>query len=108
MDGNENIPFLLQAAGLNASLATKNLDGSARGHGVTACLAFDDFALALRSVHAQGELQYGDQIIAVDGKPLVGLSVHDVIAPSPTHTFRVRRTPGGSPAKKFAVSAPIA
>ena len=55
-----------------------------------------------------GLLQPGDQIVAVDGRPLVGLSVHDVIAPSPTHTFRVRRTPSGSPAKRFAGAAPIA
>ena len=64
-DGNQAIPELLRAAGLDASLATKNLLGGGHGggahgggahpHGVTACLAFDDFALALRLVHAQGE-----------------------------------------------------
>jgi len=42
------------------------------------------------SVAAQGELQYGDQIIAVDGKPLAGKMLKDVIVPKKKHELIVR------------------
>uniref|UniRef100_A0A7S4F4P3 Myosin motor domain-containing protein n=1 Tax=Chrysotila carterae TaxID=13221 RepID=A0A7S4F4P3_CHRCT len=42
------------------------------------------------SVHAQGELQYGDQIVAVDGKPLGGKMLKDVIIPKKKHELIVR------------------
>mmetsp|Transcript_14885 Transcript_14885/g.24859 ORF Transcript_14885/g.24859 Transcript_14885/m.24859 type:complete len:760 (+) Transcript_14885:1-2280(+) len=42
------------------------------------------------SVHAQGELQYGDQIIAVDGNALNGRMLKDVIVPRRTHKLVVR------------------
>ena len=51
------------------------------------------------SVHAQGELQYGDQIVSVDGNPLNGRMLKDVsltrvcLAPSGTHTPSGTRAP---------------
>eukprot|EP00308_Calcidiscus_leptoporus_P024250 CAMPEP_0119366430 /NCGR_PEP_ID=MMETSP1334-20130426/13293_1 /TAXON_ID=127549 /ORGANISM="Calcidiscus leptoporus, Strain RCC1130" /LENGTH=1364 /DNA_ID=CAMNT_0007382635 /DNA_START=58 /DNA_END=4152 /DNA_ORIENTATION=+ len=44
------------------------------------------------SVHAQGELQYGDQIIAVDGKMLAGKMLKDIIVPQKRHNLVVRYT----------------
>jgi len=42
------------------------------------------------SVHAQGELKYGDQIVEVDGNPLNGRMLKDVIVPKRVHQLVVR------------------
>jgi C-terminal processing protease CtpA/Prc len=44
------------------------------------------------SVAAQGELQYGDQIVAVDGSALAGRMLKDVIVPRRVHKLVVRYT----------------
>jgi myosin-5 len=44
------------------------------------------------SVAAQGELQYGDQIVQVDGVPLTGRMLKDVIVPRKMHQLVVRYT----------------
>jgi len=42
------------------------------------------------SVHAQGELKYGDQIVSVDGNMLNGRMLKDVIVPKRVHQLVVR------------------
>ena len=42
------------------------------------------------AVHAQGDLQYGDQIVQVDGVSLSGRMLKDVIVPRRTHRLVVR------------------
>ena len=42
------------------------------------------------SVASQGDLQYGDQIVQVDGIPLQGRMLKDVIAPRKMHQLVVR------------------
>lgn len=42
------------------------------------------------SVHAQGELKYGDQIVSVDGNVLNGRMLKDVIVPKRVHQLVVR------------------
>ena len=42
------------------------------------------------AVHAQGDLQYGDQIVQVDGVPLSGRMLKDVIVPRRMHRLVVR------------------
>ena len=53
------------------------------------------------AVHAQGDLQYGDQIVQVDGVSLSGRMLKDVIVPRRTHRLVVRysrvSTPPPSP-----------
>merc|ERR1719353_1892719 len=44
------------------------------------------------SVHAQGDLQYGDQIVSVDGSSLAGRMLKDVIVPKRKHQLVVRYT----------------
>jgi len=44
------------------------------------------------SVHAQGDLQYGDQIVSVDGSSLSGRMLKDVIVPKRKHQLVVRYT----------------
>jgi len=43
-------------------------------------------------VHAQGDLQYGDQIVSVDGSSLAGRMLKDVIVPKRKHQLVVRYT----------------
>jgi len=88
-------PSSAKATGATEDMYELAVDLQRQQDGLGIGLTLDNIIVEVEpggSVHAQGELQYGDQIIAVDGHALNGRMLKDVIVPRRTHMLVVRYT----------------